>query len=83
MADLYKEPESVKLFVVEDTITLESVEDGGQAMIDEAISFDTLNSNDDNFMFVNIQSRDEDTEHTDMINLIGKKVRITIEVLED
>jgi hypothetical protein len=83
MADLYKEPESVKLFVVEDTITLESVEDGGQAMIDEAISFDTLNSNDDNFMFVNIQSWDEDTEHTDMINLIGKKVRITIEVLED
>jgi hypothetical protein len=83
MADLYKEPESVKLFVVEDTITLESVEDGGQAMIAEAISFDTLNSNDDNFMFVNIQSWDEDIEHTDMKNLIGKKVRITIEVLED
>jgi hypothetical protein len=34
-------------------------------------------------MFVKIQSWDEDTEHTDMKNLIGKKVRITIEVLED
>ncbi len=52
------------------------VEDGGCAMIahieDEA----------DVGMFVRIQSWDESKEHKDFKSLIGKKIRVTIEVIE-
>lgn len=68
-------------FIAEATIET-STEDGGAALIAEPIPFDTLNSDEDNGMFVKIQSWDEDTEHTDMQKLIGKKVRITIEIID-
>ncbi len=62
-----------------------STEDGGCAMIAENLPIDTENSDEDNGMFVKIQSwdeRDEDEAHLDMKKLDGKRVRITIEVLD-
>lgn len=51
-------------------------QDGGQAMI---VQFD----NADEAVVVRLQSWDPTKEHTDMSALIGKKVRITVEVIED
>ena len=70
-------------FTSEGVLIIGSREDGGQALIAERFPFNTLNSDDENGMFATIQSWDEDTEHADMQKFIGKKVRVTIEILED
>ena len=79
---IFVEPAPVGLkFVAEDYIQATS-EDSGCALIAEPISFNTLNSDDDNGMCVRITSWDDDTVHSDMRPLVGKKVRVTIEILE-
>jgi hypothetical protein len=52
-------------------------EDGGCAMIG------TISDNADVGMFVRIQSWDEGKEHKDFKSLLGKKIRVTIEVVEE
>lgn len=55
-----------------------SVEDSGCALI-ESIGQD---SDDDTGMFVRVQSWDETKEHKDFNAFKGKRVRVTIEVVE-
>jgi hypothetical protein len=66
----------------EGVLKKESQEDGGQAVITEGLSFNTANSDEDNGMFVKIQSWDMDTEHVDLNRFLGHKVRITIEIID-
>ena len=54
-----------------------SVEDSGCAMIGDVCD------NEDSGMFIRIQSWDETKEHKDFKSLIGKKIRVTIEVVEE
>jgi len=75
-----KAPKGLK-FKTEGKVKIDSREDGGQALICESMKIDTMNSDDENGMFVILQSWDEDTVHTDLNSLIGKRVKITIEVL--
>ena len=51
-------------------------EDGGCAMIA------TISDDDETGVFIRVQSWDDNKEHEDFKSLIGKKVRITIEVIE-
>ena len=53
-------------------------EDGGAARI-YTISDDP---EAESGMFLRIQSWDENKEHTDINNLIGKRIRVTVEVLD-
>ena len=80
-SNIEKAPKGFKL-TTEGVVELESKEDGGAAMIAETFPFETDSSDDENGMFVKIQSWDEDTVHSDFIRILGKKVRITIEVLD-
>lgn len=63
--------------MIEDTFEVESVEDGGAARI-ACISGDDQNS----CLFVRIQSWDELNRHEEFRELEGKRVRVTIEVIE-
>lgn len=60
-----------------------SCEDGGQAIIANP------NSNGEDCMFVRLQSWEEDPRHKcpdahfEMVSLLGKRVRIRVEVLDD
>ena len=80
-SEIEKSPKGFKV-KTEGVVNVESREDGGQALICETFKIDTTNSDDENGMFVILQSWDEDTAHTDLNSLIGKKIRITIEVLD-
>lgn len=64
--------------VLESVLTEESIkrEDGGMAIISEVAPV-----NDDAF-FVRLQSWSEDKQHTTMGRLIGKRVRVTVEVVD-
>ena len=79
-SDVEKFPKGFQL-KTEGRVKVESREDGGQALICETFKINTANSNDENGMFVILQSWDEDTVHADLNSLIGAKIRITIEVL--
>ena len=72
----------IQKFKTNGVITISSIEDGRKAMIAEPFKFDTFASDDENGMFVTLQSWDEDTEHLDLSRLIGKKIKITIEVFD-
>ncbi len=52
-----------------------SIEDGGMAQILEV-------SNDDSDVFVRLQSWNDDGKHTELDRLVGKKLKITVEVIE-
>jgi hypothetical protein len=62
-------------------VSIERVEDGGQAIICESFPIVTGHSDDENGMFITLSSWDQDTVHTDLKLLNGKKVKITIEVI--
>ncbi len=62
-------------------VTLWRKEDGGQALICDTFEFDS-NEETENGMFVILQSRDETLEHKDLNSLLGKKIKITIEIIE-
>lgn len=68
--------------IKEKILKLENTEDYNQAMICEDIIIDTEHSNDENGMFIRIQSWDLSKKHIDLNNLLNKRVRITIEVLD-
>jgi hypothetical protein len=55
-------------------------EDGGQALIAEV--GDVVGNKDSEF-FVRLQSWDENREHPEMNSFKGKKVRVTVEVIEE
>lgn len=63
--------------VIEDTFAVESVEDGGAARI-----ANLSNDNEDSCLFVRIQSWDELLRHDEFREFEGKRVRVTIEVIE-
>lgn len=69
-----------EIFVEQFEITGELIrsEDGGRALIVES---DSDIPGDDN-MFVRLQSWDDLAKHTLMRSLIGKTVRVTVEVLD-
>ncbi len=69
-------------FTTEGLVQIDSSEDGGQAKICQSFPITTGHSDEDNGMFIILQSWDEDTVHTDLNLLVGKKVKITIEVIE-
>lgn len=69
-------------YTTEGVLEITSVEDGGQALICEPFPIETGHSDEENGMSVKIQSWDEDTAHTDLNLIKGKKIRITIEVIE-
>ena len=62
-------------------LTVESIEDGGSAIITEPFSINTGNSDDENGLTVRINSWDENNVHADLNLLKGKKINIIIEVL--
>ncbi len=55
-------------------------EDGGRALI---VDDDGRYTRGDDHMFVRLQSWDDDCQHPLLKSLIGKKVKITIEVVEE
>jgi len=63
-------------------LIVDSIEDGGQAIICDRLSFNTEHSDDDNGMFVIIQSWDEEELHSDINLFKNKKVKITIETID-
>lgn len=63
--------------IIEDTLEVESVEDGGAARIARV-----ENANEDSCLFVRIQSWDELLRHEEFREFEGKRVRVTIEVIE-
>lgn len=69
-------------YVVIGKVNVERVEDVNQALICESFPIQTGHSDDDNGMSIQLSSWDEDTAHTDLNLLMGKKIKITIEVIE-
>lgn len=69
-------------YTTEGKVIVERVEDGKQALICESFKIETGHSDEENGMFLTLQSWDEDTIHTDLNLIKGKKVKITIEVIE-
>jgi hypothetical protein len=67
--------------VFEQTVSARDVseEDGGCAKI---LDIDDDGTGAEEGMFVRVQSWSEEGEHPDFDNLIGKRVRVTIEVLD-
>ena len=63
-------------------LNIDRKEDGGQALICENLPIVTGHSDEENGMFIVVKSWDEDTVHTDLNLFLGKKVKITIEVIE-
>lgn len=60
--------------ILEGTVKCDK-EDGGQALISSI-------EGQDDFFFVRLQSWDENCEHSTMKSLEGKKVRVTVEVID-
>lgn len=54
-----------------------SVQDGGKAQILEFAGSNEIG------LFVRVQSWDPDREHADMALMMNKRVRVTVEVLEE
>lgn len=54
------------------------VQDGGQAQIVEFFSSNMVEG-----LFVRVHSWDPSREHPDMALMMGKRVRVTVEVLEE
>lgn len=71
----------MKDFEIECEITLDCTEDGGEAMMAESIPFFTSNSDEDSGIFLILKSYDETRKHKDLVSLLNKKVKITIEIL--
>lgn len=67
------------IYEAEGTVTEEelTVEDGGSALIYEG---GVIEKGEDDCLFARIQSWDEYGGHPSMYGLVGKRVRITIEV---
>lgn len=63
-------------------VQIDASEDGGQAKICQPFPIETGHSDLFNGMFITLQSWDEDTVHTDLNLLVGKNVKITIEVID-
>jgi aromatic ring-cleaving dioxygenase len=53
------------------------VQDGGQAQIVEFFGYNMEG------LFVRVQSWDPDKEHANMALMMGKRVRVTVQILED
>jgi hypothetical protein len=69
-------------YIVKGTLKVERVEDGGCALIGESFPINTAHSDDENGMFLTIQSWDEDSTHVDFNLIKDKKIKITIEVID-
>lgn len=69
----------MKTIIINTTLRGDEIntEDGGQAKI-----FTASPDDNENGLFINICSWDENKEHTDFNKLIGKKIRITIETID-
>lgn len=52
-------------------------EDGGMAKIA------TISDAAEEGMFIKLQSWDEDAKHTELNQFVGKKVKVTVETIED
>lgn len=63
--------------IIEDDFEIESVDDGGAARI-----ANLSNQDEDSCLFVRIQSWDELLRHDEFREFEGKRVRVTIEVIE-
>lgn len=63
-------------------LKLDRKEDGGQALICENLPIVTGHSDEENGMFVVLQSWDVDTVHTDLNFFLNEKVKITIEIVK-
>jgi hypothetical protein len=63
----------MKTHIILTSIQTESVEDGGQAIISEKMPIHTMDSDEENGMYVILGSWDEDTVHKDFNDLKGKK----------
>lgn len=73
------DPKKVKAVFEQTIIPADiAIEDGGRAKI---IQIDAGDGND-NGMFIGLHSWDETLQHKDFNDLIGKKIRVTIEIIE-
>lgn len=61
-------------FVQEGVLVIKQ-EDGGMALIGE------IHEENDSQMFVRVQSWADDKQHTDIAPFLGKRVRVTVEVM--
>lgn len=66
----------------EGVLQIESIEDAKQAIICETFQLETENSNDEDGIGIAIRSWDTTKQHTDIYKLIGRKIKITIEVID-
>ena len=69
-------------YTIQGNIEILDIEDGGQAIICEPFPINTGHSDDENGMFIKLQSWDEDTVHKDFNLIKGKKVKITLEFFD-
>lgn len=58
-------------------------EDGGMALIATLINEHVLDEDDDKGVFVRFQSWDEDKDHEEALQFEGKRVRVTIETIDE
>lgn len=65
------------LYQVEDTGRADSTEDGGMAKI-----FEPDDTGDATGMFVRVQSWSDEANHEHFDQMLGKRVRITVEILD-
>ena len=70
-----------KKFVFEGVCEFDK-EDSGAALISQ-FSLDPAGKNEDSGLFVRVQSWDETREHKDASTLAGKRLRVTVEVIEE
>jgi hypothetical protein len=77
--DLTPSPKGFK-YETEGKVLVDSKEDGGMALICDSFKFKS--DDDESGMFVTLQSWDDRMVHRDLLRLIGKNVRITIQVLD-
>lgn len=80
LTNLYEETTTKKVY--EGILKMESVDDGGQARIATVVSQPDTRTDPEDQMFVRVQSWDEHCEHPQFKEFEGKKVRVTVEVLE-
>lgn len=69
----------------EQRLEVESIDDDGQAIIACLTQIDGLHCSHflPRSLFVRLQSWDEARQHEDMYKFIGKRVRVTVEVIEE
>lgn len=70
------------IYIIEDLVDPEHIrsEDGGQAAMIPLVK--EGEKDNDNGMFVMLQSWDDKKEHSDFRTFVGRKVRITIETID-